>query len=122
MALGNFQKREKIKRRNVKINYINITLFRLFNVITAIRCFLSCFSFIVTDTESVPSVGGKSRKGRNNFSPKQIEQLEIRYQQQRYLSPEERTQLARKLRLSDRQVKTWFQSACSRRGVNSSRR
>ena len=56
------------------------------------------------------SVGGKSRKGRNNFGPKQIEQLEIRYQQQRYLSPEERTQLARKLRLSDRQVKTWFQN------------
>ena len=65
---------------------------------------------IVTDTESVSSAGGKSRKGRNNFGPKQIEQLEIRYQQQRYLSPEERTQLARKLRLSDRQVKTWFQN------------
>ena len=56
------------------------------------------------------SAGGKSRKGRNNFGPKQIEQLEIRYQQQRYLSPEERTQLARKLRISDRQVKTWFQN------------
>ena len=68
------------------------------------------YVFIVTDTESVSSAGGKSRKGRNNFGPKQIEQLEIRYQQQRYLSPEERTQLARKLRLSDRQVKTWFQN------------
>ena len=56
------------------------------------------------------SAGGKSRKGRNNFGPKQIKQLEVRYQQQRYLSPEERTQLARKLSLSDRQVKTWFQN------------
>ena len=56
------------------------------------------------------SVGRKSTKGRNNFGPKQIEKLEIRYQQQRYLSPEERTQFARKLRLSDRQVKTWFQN------------
>ena len=68
------------------------------------------FFIIATDTESVSSAGGKSRKGRNNFGPKQIEQLEVRYQQQRYLSPEERTQLARKLRLSDRQVKTWFQN------------
>ena len=67
-------------------------------------------SFIVIDTESVSSACGKCRKGRNNFGPKQIEQLEIRYQQQRYLSPEERTQLTRKLRLSDRQVKTWFQN------------
>ena len=65
---------------------------------------------IVTDTDSVSNAGGKSRKGRNNFGPKQIEQLEIRYQQQHYLSPEERTQLARMLRLSDRQVKTWFQN------------
>ena len=66
--------------------------------------------FVVTDAESMSSADGKSRKGRNNFGPKQIEQLEVRYQQQRYLSPEERTQLARKLRLSDRQVKTWFQN------------
>ena len=65
---------------------------------------------IVTDTESVSSAGGKSGKGRNNFGPKQIEQLEIRYQKQRHLSPGERTRLARKLGLSEGQVKTWFQN------------
>ena len=65
---------------------------------------------IVTDTESVSSAGGKSRKRRNNFGPEQIEQLEIRYQKQRHLSPGERTRLARKLGLSEGQVKTWFQN------------
>ena len=65
---------------------------------------------IVTITGSVSSAGGKFRKGRNNFGPKQIEQLEIRYLKQRHLSPGERTRLSRKLGLSDKQVKTWFQN------------
>ena len=51
-----------------------------------------------------------SRKARTAFSDSQLQLLETTFEQHKYLSVEERTGLARKLGLSDTQVKTWFQN------------
>ncbi|XP_048745034.1 transcription factor LBX2-like [Ostrea edulis] len=52
----------------------------------------------------------KRKKARTAFSTVQVEDLEKRYQLQKYLPANERQALAEKLGLSDQQVKTWFQN------------
>uniref|UniRef100_A0A336MJ73 CSON001942 protein n=1 Tax=Culicoides sonorensis TaxID=179676 RepID=A0A336MJ73_CULSO len=52
----------------------------------------------------------KRKGGQVRFTPQQTQILEKRFSTHRYLSPEERRNLAKQLRLSDRQVKTWFQN------------
>ncbi|XP_062568666.1 homeobox protein ceh-30-like [Saccostrea cucullata] len=52
----------------------------------------------------------KRKKARTAFSTEQINDLEKRYQFQKYLPANERQALAEKLGLSDQQVKTWFQN------------
>ena len=51
-----------------------------------------------------------AKKGRMRFSPEQIQTLEQRFQEQHYLLPADRKVLALALRMSERQVKTWFQN------------
>ena len=53
---------------------------------------------------------GKLRKSRTVFSILQMTTLEDNFAKQRYLSVAERLQLAQELRLSEQQVKTWFQN------------
>ena len=62
--------------------------------------------------ESSPSLktSHSSRKGRLRFSPEQIQALEQRFQEQQYLLPADRKMLAVTLRMTERQVKTWFQN------------
>ncbi|NXH59608.1 NKX26 protein, partial [Rhabdornis inornatus] len=50
------------------------------------------------------------RKPRVLFSQAQVLELERRFQRQKYLSGQEREQLARQLQLSPTQVKIWFQN------------
>ena len=50
------------------------------------------------------------KKGRMRFSPEQIQTLEQRFQEQHYLLPADRKLLASSLRMTERQVKTWFQN------------
>lgn len=50
------------------------------------------------------------KRGRMRFSPEQIQVLERRFQEQHYLLPADRKILSLALRLSERQVKTWFQN------------
>ena len=50
------------------------------------------------------------RRGRMRFSPEQIQTLEMRFQEQHYLLPADRRLLAVALRMTERQVKTWFQN------------
>ena len=50
------------------------------------------------------------RRGRMRFSPEQIQTLERRFQEQHYLLPADRRLLAMALRMTERQVKTWFQN------------
>ncbi|XP_063704404.1 hematopoietically-expressed homeobox protein hhex-like [Culicoides brevitarsis] len=65
----------------------------------------------------------KRKGGQVRFTPQQTQNLEKRFSLNKYLSPEERRNLAKQLRLSDRQVKTWFQNrrAKFRRAISSTR-
>lgn len=60
-------------------------------------------------SESV-TIGLRSRSGRVVFSPRQLDVLEQRFRGQRFLSKEERQQLATQLNLTDRQIMIWFQN------------
>uniref|UniRef100_A0A1A9UZZ4 Homeobox domain-containing protein n=1 Tax=Glossina austeni TaxID=7395 RepID=A0A1A9UZZ4_GLOAU len=52
----------------------------------------------------------KRKGGQIRFSFEQTKQLEYYFANAKYLTPEERRHLAMQLKLSDRQVKTWFQN------------
>lgn len=52
----------------------------------------------------------RKKKARTAFSREQVADLEKKFQEKKYLSSAERGELAEKLKLSDMQVKTWFQN------------
>ena len=52
----------------------------------------------------------KQRKARTAFTDYQLQTLERTFEKQKYLSVQDRQELAAKLNLSDTQVKTWFQN------------
>lgn len=52
----------------------------------------------------------RKKRSRAAFSHSQVYELERRFNQQRYLSGPERTDLANALKLSETQVKIWFQN------------
>ncbi|XP_042325664.1 T-cell leukemia homeobox protein 2, partial [Sceloporus undulatus] len=52
----------------------------------------------------------KRKKPRTSFSRAQIGELERRFLRQKYLASAERAALAKTLRMTDAQVKTWFQN------------
>ena len=54
--------------------------------------------------------GVKRRRSRTVYSEEQLLFLEESFQRHHYLSTSERQSIAQKLRLSDKQVKTWFQN------------
>ncbi|XP_003424841.1 homeobox protein B-H2 [Nasonia vitripennis] len=80
------------------------------------------------DTVSVSSNGGKDddpkgpsnslsssqskkqRKARTAFTDHQLQTLEKSFERQKYLSVQDRMELAAKLQLTDTQVKTWYQN------------
>lgn len=51
----------------------------------------------------------KRKKPRTSFTRLQINELEKRFQKQKYLASAERANLAKHLKMTDAQVKTWFQ-------------
>lgn len=53
---------------------------------------------------------GNRKGGQVRFSHTQSTELERVFSLQKYVSPQERKQLARSIDLSERQVKTWFQN------------
>lgn len=52
----------------------------------------------------------KPRKARTAFSDHQLNQLERSFERQKYLSVQDRMDLAAALNLTDTQVKTWYQN------------
>ena len=52
----------------------------------------------------------KRKKPRTSFSRLQICELEKRFHKQKYLASTERATLAKTLKMTDAQVKTWFQN------------
>lgn len=52
----------------------------------------------------------KPRKARTAFSDHQLAQLERSFERQKYLSVQDRMELAASLNLTDTQVKTWYQN------------
>ncbi|EDV94602.1 GH22032 [Drosophila grimshawi] len=62
--------------------------------------------------DSLSGGSGLSRKKRSRaaFSHAQVFELERRFAQQRYLSGPERSEMAKTLRLTETQVKIWFQN------------
>ncbi|KAM7390989.1 hypothetical protein PAMP_021707 [Pampus punctatissimus] len=52
----------------------------------------------------------KPRKARTAFSDQQLSRLETSFHKQKYLSVQDRMNLAASLQLSDTQVKTWYQN------------
>lgn len=52
----------------------------------------------------------KRKKPRTSFSRLQICELEKRFHKQKYLASTERAQMAKNLKMTDAQVKTWFQN------------
>uniref|UniRef100_A0A5S6QWR1 Homeobox domain-containing protein n=1 Tax=Trichuris muris TaxID=70415 RepID=A0A5S6QWR1_TRIMR len=59
-----------------------------------------------------PSQGAsrKARKARTIFTDQQLRTLEESFEKQKYLSVQDRLDLAKQLKLSDTQVKTWYQN------------
>ncbi|XP_069940048.1 T-cell leukemia homeobox protein 2-like isoform X2 [Cherax quadricarinatus] len=52
----------------------------------------------------------KRKKPRTSFTRVQVNELEKRFNKQKYLASSERAQLAKQLKMTDAQVKTWFQN------------
>ncbi|NP_001082021.1 BarH like homeobox 2 S homeolog [Xenopus laevis] len=65
---------------------------------------------ITSSRESPPVRSKKPRKARTAFSDNQLNQLERSFERQKYLSVQDRMDLAAALNLTDTQVKTWYQN------------
>ncbi|VVC27250.1 Homeobox domain, metazoa,Homeobox domain,Homeobox domain-like,Homeobox, conserved site [Cinara cedri] len=66
--------------------------------------------FLRTHTERPLHIQQRKKRSRAAFSHSQVFELERRFNQQRYLSGPERADLAHSLKLTETQVKIWFQN------------
>ncbi|CAH0697126.1 unnamed protein product [Spodoptera exigua] len=72
-----------------------------------------CASFPITRRIGHPyqnRTPPKRKKPRTSFTRLQIAELEKRFHKQKYLASAERASLAKTLKMTDAQVKTWFQN------------
>lgn len=63
----------------------------------------------------LPGCGFKRKGGQVRFTPQQTQSLERRFANHKYLSPEDRKQLAAQLKLTDRQVGSTLRRPTSER-------
>lgn len=64
----------------------------------------------VASSSSSPSAAARKKRSRAAFTHAQVFELERRFSQQRYLSGPERADLAQALKLTETQVKIWYQN------------
>ncbi|XP_045588214.1 barH-like 1 homeobox protein [Procambarus clarkii] len=62
------------------------------------------------DSNDTGPAAKKQRKARTAFTDNQLQTLEKSFERQKYLSVQDRMELAAKLNLTDTQVKTWYQN------------
>lgn len=67
-------------------------------------------SFYIKDILRFEGQKRKQRKARTAFSDHQLKELEASFEAKKYLTVQDRVELAAKLKLSDTQVKTWYQN------------
>ena len=63
-----------------------------------------------TSQRTLDANARKQRKARTAFTDYQLQTLERSFEKQKYLSVQDRQELAAKLNLTDTQVKTWYQN------------
>ncbi|XP_049699111.2 homeobox protein ceh-19 [Helicoverpa armigera] len=63
-----------------------------------------------TDYQQSGSCSSRGKRARTAFSAQQIKSLEAEFEKNRYLSVAARGRLARQLRLTETQIKIWFQN------------
>lgn len=86
-------------------------------------CNVSCYGYDTSQTAAMGMPGAqrshvyslgqlklKKKKTRTVFTRSQIDQLEVTFNQKRYLSSNDRLQLALSLKMTETQVKVWFQN------------
>lgn len=67
-------------------------------------------SFLIKDILKYEGQKRKQRKARTAFTDHQLKELEASFEAKKYLTVQDRVELAGKLKLSDTQVKTWYQN------------
>ena len=77
--------------------------------LSPLPCLLLHIESVSSNDEDEDSYRRK-KKARTAFSREQVTELEKKFQDKKYLSSAERGELAERLKLSDMQVKTWFQN------------
>ena len=68
------------------------------------------FSITLLISDNCSEAGKPNRRRRTAFSTYQLQELEHEFQSKKYLTLNERSDLAKRLGLSDVQVKIWFQN------------
>lgn len=65
---------------------------------------------LIIDKEDKSKMDDFKKKKRTAFTTAQLQELERRFQEQKYLTKMDRVQLAQQLKLTEKHVKTWYQN------------